>query len=144
MVGDPCIGQYRGHVYPCTNTKGLFVTDADKRLSPSLPFPFSHLFQILSDPSPLPPNTHICTYTHTKHTQHIYTLTLTHTCNNNAKIKLIFTVKALFGKSMASTIYLFVPTGSIYSLYRAMIPRGVAGGTQVICTSGELVTRTMT
>ena len=52
MVGDPCIGQHSGHAYPCTNAEGLFITDADKRLSPSLPFPFSHLFQIISYSSP--------------------------------------------------------------------------------------------
>ena len=48
MVGDPYIGQHSGHAYPCTNGEGLFITDADKRLSPSLPFPFSHLFQTLT------------------------------------------------------------------------------------------------
>ena len=57
MMGDPCISQHSGHTYPCTNGEGLFITDADKRLSTSLPFPFSHLFQILSDPSP-PKHTH--------------------------------------------------------------------------------------
>ena len=56
MVGDLCIGQHNGHAYTCTN-EGLFITDADKCLSPSLPFPFSHLFQILPDPSP-PKHTH--------------------------------------------------------------------------------------
>ena len=39
---------------------------------------------------------------------------------------------------------LLASAGSKYSLYRAMTPRGVAGGAQVISTSGELVTRTMT
>ena len=66
MMGDPCIGQHSGHAYPCTNDEGLFITDADKRLSISLPFPFSHLFQILSDPSP-PKHTHTHTHTH-RHT----------------------------------------------------------------------------
>ena len=44
MVGDPCIGQHSGHAYPCKNGEGLFITDPDKHLSPSLPFPFSYLF----------------------------------------------------------------------------------------------------
>ena len=56
MVGDSCIGQHSGYAYPCTNGKGLFITDADKCLSPSLPFPFSHLYPN-SDSSP-PKHTH--------------------------------------------------------------------------------------
>ena len=62
MMGDPGIGQHIGHAYPCTNDEGLFITDTDERLSTSLPFPFSHLFQIISDPSP--PQTHRCECAH--------------------------------------------------------------------------------
>ena len=76
MVGDPCIGQHSGHAYPCTNGKGLFITDADKRLSPSLPFPFSHLFQILILH---PPNTHTRTHARTHARTHTRTHTHTHT-----------------------------------------------------------------
>ena len=81
MMGDPCIGQHSGHAYPCTNDEGLFITDADKCLSTSLPFPFSHLFQILSNPSP-PPNTHTHTHTHThSHTQlALYKYIMKQTC----------------------------------------------------------------
>ena len=81
MMGDPCISQHSGHAYPCTNGEGLFITDADKRLSTSLPFPFSHLFQILSDASP-PKHTHTHTHTHTHiHTHtHTHTHSPTHTC----------------------------------------------------------------
>ena len=46
MVGDPCISQYSGHAYPCTIVEGMFFTEVDKRLSPSLPFPFSHLLTL--------------------------------------------------------------------------------------------------
>ena len=88
MVGDPCIGQHSGHAYPCTNAKGLFITDADKHLSPSLPFPFSHLFQIISYSSPPNTHTHAHTHTHTHaHTRthaHTHTHTCTHTHTHSA------------------------------------------------------------
>ena len=29
IIDDPCIGQHIGHAYPCTNTEGPFITDAD-------------------------------------------------------------------------------------------------------------------
>ena len=82
MMGDPCIGQHSGHAYPCTNDEGLFITDADKRLSTSLPFPFSHLFQILSDPSP-PKHTHTHFYTYTHSHTHTHTLTHSHTTHTH-------------------------------------------------------------
>ena len=99
MMGDPCIGQHSGHAYPCTNDEGLFITDADKRLSTSLPFPFSHLFQILSDPSPpkhthtdahkythrqmhTPIHTHIYTYTDSSAHTHTHTHTVTYPTGN--------------------------------------------------------------
>ena len=45
IVGDPCIGLYSGHAYPCTIAEGVFITDLhDKCLSHSLTFPFSHFF----------------------------------------------------------------------------------------------------
>ena len=46
MMGDPSLGQHSGHAYTCTNAEGLFITDADKHLSHSLTFPFSHFPQI--------------------------------------------------------------------------------------------------
>ena len=66
------------HAYPCTNAEGLFITDADKRLSPSLYFPFSHLFQILSDPSP-PTHTHTHTHTRTRTRTYVPDLKNPHT-----------------------------------------------------------------
>ena len=87
MMGDPCIGQHSGHAYPCTNDEGLFITDADKRLSTSLPFPFSHLFQILSDPSTPQTHTHTThTHTHTHTHSHTHTHTHTHTATNPQSI----------------------------------------------------------
>ena len=48
MVGDPSLSQHGGHAYPCTNAEGLFITDADKRLSDSLPFNSLSLLPIFS------------------------------------------------------------------------------------------------
>ena len=48
MVGDPNLSQHGGQAYPCTNAEGLFITDADKCLSHSLPFKFLSPLPIFS------------------------------------------------------------------------------------------------
>ena len=73
MVDDPCIGQQSGHAYPCTNAEGLFITDAEKRLSPSLPllsYTYSKFFLILH-PARTHARTCTCVHTHT----HIHRIT---------------------------------------------------------------------